>query len=133
MAPYPDESDLDEPSAVTDPTKIDEYLAHFAASGYAERELAQLPSGELMVELPFTLKREGRMIRGRIDAVYTTDDGGLEIVDFKTGHRFEVDDAHDQLTLYADALRANRLVADGQSVSVTYLFLDGEPPLTRVV
>jgi DNA helicase-2/ATP-dependent DNA helicase PcrA len=133
VAPFADEEDLDEPSAVTDPSKVAEYLAHFEASGFGERELAQLPSGELMVELPFTLKRNGRFIRGRIDAVYKTVDGGLEIVDFKTGHRFPVDDEHDQLLVYADALRANGLVAEGQSVTVTYLFLDGEPPLTRVV
>ena len=133
MAPYPDEAELDEPSAVTDPAKIDEYLANFESSGYADRELAQLPSGELMVELPFTLKREGRMIRGRIDAVYQAEDGGLEIVDFKTGQRFEVDDAHDQLALYAEALRANGLLGAGDPVALTYLFLDGEPPLTRVI
>ena len=131
MAPYADEEDLDEPSAVTDPARIDEYLANFEASGYADRELAQLPSGELMVELPFTFKREGRMIRGRIDAVYQTEEGGLEIVDFKTGQRFDVHDEHDQLSLYADALRANGLLGSESSVRLTYLFLDGEPPLTR--
>lgn len=133
LSPYPAENELDEPSAVIDPGKIDELLADFESSGYADRTLAQLPSGELMVELPFTLKKEGHIIRGRIDAVYETDEGGLEIVDFKTGQRFEVDAEHDQLSLYAGALRANGLLADDAPVKLTYLFLDGEPPLTRVL
>jgi DNA helicase-2/ATP-dependent DNA helicase PcrA len=86
-----------------------------------------------MVELPFTLKRDGHIIRGRIDAVYEKDDGTLEIVDFKTGARFEVDEAHDQLSVYKDALEANSLLPSGKPVTLTYLFLDGEPPLSRVV
>jgi DNA helicase-2/ATP-dependent DNA helicase PcrA len=133
ISPYPEEEELDDPSKSTEPGFIDELLAHFEASGYADRPFASLPSGELMVELPFTLKRDGHIIRGRIDAVYLDDDGGLEIVDFKTGARFDVDEAHDQLTVYKDALAANGLLPDGKPVRLTYLFLDGEPPLTRVV
>lgn len=133
VSPYADETDLDEPSKHTEPGVIDTYLNHFEASGYAERPLAKLPSGELMVELPFTLRRDGHIIRGRIDAVYEGEDGGLEIVDFKTGMRFEVDEQHDQLTVYRDALAANGLLPENKSVKLTYLFLDGEPPLTRVL
>ncbi|MEA2453175.1 MAG: ATP-dependent helicase UvrD/PcrA [Actinomycetota bacterium] len=133
ISPYPEEEELDDPSKSTEPGFIEDLLGHFEASGYAERPFAALPSGELMVELPFTLKRDGHIIRGRIDAVYVDDDGGLEIVDFKTGKRFEVDDEHDQLAVYKDALDANGLLPDGKPVRLTYLFLDGEPPLTRVV
>ncbi|MDQ4064915.1 MAG: PD-(D/E)XK nuclease family protein, partial [Actinomycetota bacterium] len=131
VAPYPDEGELDEPSAVADPGVIEELLANFEASGYAGRQLARLPSGELMVELPFTYKRDGHIVRGRVDAVYETDDGGFEIVDFKTGQRFDVDIEHDQLALYADALRANGALGEGRPLTLTYLFLDGNPPLSR--
>ncbi len=133
VSAYADEGELDEPSEVTDPGFISELLEHFQASGYAERKIAALPSGELMVELPFTMRMNGNIVRGRIDAVYETDDGGLEIVDFKTGRRFEVDPDHDQLSLYAAALRANGLLNDERPVKLTYLFLDGEPPLTRAL
>jgi DNA helicase-2/ATP-dependent DNA helicase PcrA len=83
-----------------------------------------------MIELPFTLRKNGQIIRGRIDAVYETEDGGLEIVDFKTGVRFEKDDAEaDQLELYAGALRANGVAAtDDRPLTLTYAFLgDGAP------
>jgi DNA helicase-2/ATP-dependent DNA helicase PcrA len=133
ISPYPEEEELDDPSKLTATDHLDLLLANFEASGYGERSLAALPSGELMVELPFTLKRGGHIIRGRIDAVYEGDDGGLEIVDFKTGGRFEVDDTNDQLLVYKDALDANGLLPENKPVRLTYLFLDGEPPLTRVV
>jgi DNA helicase-2/ATP-dependent DNA helicase PcrA len=131
MASYPAEEELDEPSEVTDPKVIEALMEHFGGSGYADRTPAMLPSGELMLELPFTLKMEGRIVKGRVDAVYETDDGGIEIVDFKTGSRFEVGE-HDQLTIYAQALDANGLLPADKAVLLTYLFLDGEPPLTRM-
>ena len=130
MSAYPDEAELDEPGEVTGGDVRDGLLAHWEASGYGDRTLAVLPSGEPMVELPFTLKRDGRFIRGRIDAVYEAP-GGVEIVDFKTGRRFEVEEEHDQLALYAEALEANGLIAEGAEVTLSYVFLDGEPPLTR--
>ncbi len=37
------------------------------------------------VEAPFQLVLGGRIVRGRIDAVYRTQDGGYEVVDWKTG------------------------------------------------
>ncbi len=121
MSPYPDEHDLDEPSATNDPNVMSEMLAKFEEQ-YGERQIALLPSGEPMIELPFTLKKDGRIIRGRIDAVYETDDGGLEIVDFKTGKHFEPKEGEpDQLALYAEALNALGLAA--KSVSLTYAFL----------
>lgn len=104
ISPFADESDLDEPGSTTEPSRIGEMLKRFEEQ-YGERTIARLPSGEPMIELPFTLKKDGRIIRGRIDAVYETEDGGLEIVDFKTGRRFEKDPrAIDQLELYSEAL-----------------------------
>jgi DNA helicase II / ATP-dependent DNA helicase PcrA len=130
MAPFPDEAEMDEPGQVGGDDLRVELMAHWEASGYGERTLAVLPSGEPMVELPFTLQRDGRFVRGRIDAVYEAP-GGLEIVDFKTGRRFEVDEEHDQLALYAEALEANGLIPEGAEVTLSYVFLDGEPPVTR--
>jgi DNA helicase-2/ATP-dependent DNA helicase PcrA len=130
ISPYPEETELDEPGEVTGPNFMSTTLGHWASSGYAEREPATLPSGEPMVELPFTLRLDGRIVRGRIDAVYPTEDGGLEIVDFKTGKRFEPGEA-DQLDLYARAMRANGLITDGMPVTLTYVFLDGGEPVSR--
>jgi DNA helicase-2/ATP-dependent DNA helicase PcrA len=130
IAAFPNEDELDEPGQTGGDGLREELLAHWEASGYGDRALAVLPSGEPMVELPFTLKRDGRFVRGRIDAVYEAPNG-LEIVDFKTGRRFEVDDDHDQLALYAEALDANGLIPEGAEVTLSYVFLDGEPPVTR--
>ncbi len=130
IAPYPDEEELDVPSEVTEPAVINGLLDHFAASGYADRDLARLPSGEPMVELPFTLNVDGTIVRGRIDAVYETDDGGIEIVDVKTGARFDHNEG-DQLELYARALKANGLLPEARPVTLTYLFLDGGEPASR--
>ncbi|MGH2701529.1 MAG: UvrD-helicase domain-containing protein [Actinomycetota bacterium] len=131
ISPYPEESELDEPGEVTGPGVMTSLLDHWEGSGYAERELATLPSGEPMIELPFTLRLgDGRIVRGRIDAVYTTTDGGLEIVDFKSGKRFEPGEL-DQLDIYARALNANGLIPEGAHVTLTYLFLDGNEPIKR--
>ncbi|MGH9011340.1 MAG: PD-(D/E)XK nuclease family protein [Acidimicrobiia bacterium] len=55
------------------------------------------------VERRFVLSAGGTTVRGRVDAVYDTDEAGLEIVDFKTGRRPASDDAGAgfQLDLYA--------------------------------
>jgi DNA helicase-2/ATP-dependent DNA helicase PcrA len=51
--------------------------AKFLASGWAQR----IP---VKVEAPFEMVVAGRLLRGRIDAVYATDDG-YDVIDFKTG------------------------------------------------
>ncbi|MEA2460071.1 MAG: ATP-dependent helicase UvrD/PcrA [Actinomycetota bacterium] len=120
FAPFPDEGELDGPSATTEPSEIGQMLENFRAR-YGERQPARLPSGELMVELPFTMRRGDQLIRGRIDVVYETDDGGLEIVDFKTGKRFSKSDEADQLELYRDALRS--LGMEDRPITLEYAFL----------
>jgi DNA helicase-2/ATP-dependent DNA helicase PcrA len=127
MAPFPEETELDEPSGITIPSRMAESLERWK-SKFGDRRIALLPSGEPMIEVPFTLKKDGLMIRGRIDAVYETDDGGLEIVDFKTGRRFESSEKADQLQVYAEALRALGLVRDGQPLILTYEFLSEPDP-----
>ena len=135
LAPYPEEEELDEPDKITDQAVVQELLDNFKSSGYAEREPATLPSGEAMIELPFTMRHGDKLVRGRIDAVYKIPGGGVEIVDFKTGSRkhYATIGDEDQLAVYAAALRANGLVESGAEVKLTYLFLDGEPPLSRVL
>ncbi|MEA2497814.1 MAG: ATP-dependent helicase UvrD/PcrA, partial [Actinomycetota bacterium] len=125
VSPFPDENELDEPSSVAAPGEVDGMLARFEER-YGDRRVATLPSGKPMVELPFTLRKGDQIIRGRIDAVYEREDGGLEIVDFKTGRRFEKSDEADQLELYAEALRASGL--EGRDLSLTYVFLAEESP-----
>jgi DNA helicase-2/ATP-dependent DNA helicase PcrA len=84
-----------------------------------------------MIELPFVLRRDGTVIRGRIDAVYELDGGGLEIVDFKTGKAPEIEGRTHQLELYAEALRALDLVDEDGDVRLTYASLgESEAPAT---
>jgi DNA helicase-2/ATP-dependent DNA helicase PcrA len=104
MSPFPDEHELDEPGEYTGPSRIAELMKRWEELGYADRTIASLPSGEPMIELPFAMKVDRKIIRGRIDAVYETDDGGLEIVDFKTGRQQRETRERGQLELYQRAL-----------------------------
>ena len=133
IAPYAEEEELDSPSASSPPGEIEEQMERWEALGFGDRTPARLPSGMPMVELPLALVKDGRIVRGRIDAVYECDDGSWEIVDFKTGRRpSELPGETDQLALYAEALAANGFLPAGQQVKLTYVFLgDDEPPLTR--
>ncbi|MDQ3752477.1 MAG: ATP-dependent helicase [Actinomycetota bacterium] len=124
---FAEDTELDEPSETSSAGHVGDMLDKWEAV-YGQRKIARLPSGEPMIEMPFALKKDGRIIRGRIDAVYEAEDGGLEIVDFKTGRRFSKSDEADQLELYAEALRANGLVVvDGQKITLTYAFIGEEP------
>jgi hypothetical protein len=120
LSPFADEGDLDVPGASAEPGLIADMLRRFE-DRYGDRVLARLPSGEPMVELPFTMLKGRQIIRGRIDAVYETPGGGLQVVDFKTGKRFTKSDEADQLELYAEALRA--LGFGDREVTVDYVFL----------
>jgi DNA helicase-2/ATP-dependent DNA helicase PcrA len=50
----------------------------FLAEGWGERRPAA-------VETPFEMVVGGRLVRGRIDAVYRDGDGGYDVIDYKTG------------------------------------------------
>ena len=135
ISPFPDETELDEPSSTPppstpgEPSKIDQMIARFEELGYADRKIATLPSGEPMIELPFVMKTEsGQIIRGRIDAVYESEDGGLEIVDWKTGQEFE-GKSGDQLEIYRAALAAAGVPGSG-SLKINYAFLQPEAKLS---
>ncbi len=63
----------------------------FEAGPYA----AAVPTA---IETPFTLVLGGRLVRGRIDAVFTAGDGRAQVVDWKTGDARRADPL--QLALY---------------------------------
>ena len=121
MTGLADEEGLDAPSVPLEPSRIEVLRDQFRRMGFAERRLAQLDTGEPMAELPFILKVGKQLIRGRIDAVYETGDGGLEIVDFKTGRHVD-DGGLDQLAVYAAAL-GKLGVEFEEPLRVTYCYL----------
>jgi DNA helicase-2/ATP-dependent DNA helicase PcrA len=79
------------------------------------------------VEVPFQFAIAGRVVRGRIDAVYRNDDGDgttYEIVDWKTGHGRTADPL--QLALYRLGW-AERQGVPLESVTAAFLYVrDGE-------
>jgi DNA helicase-2/ATP-dependent DNA helicase PcrA len=75
--------DLDDlPGAVDrdagDAEELAELQAAFAVSPWASRT-------PIDVEVPFDMVIGGRVVRGRIDAIFADDDGGTTVVDWKTG------------------------------------------------
>ena len=75
--------DLDDlPGAVDresgDSEQLAELQAAFAVSPWATRT-------PIEVEVPFDMVIGGRVVRGRIDAVFADEDGGATVVDWKTG------------------------------------------------
>jgi len=75
--------DLDDlPGAVDRDAGEEEELAElqaaFAVSPWADRT-------PIDVEVPFDMVIGGRVVRGRIDAIFADDDGGATVVDWKTG------------------------------------------------
>ena len=86
--------DLEELDAADDlDTDLDlaELRAAFLRTPYASR-------APLAVEEPFALSIGGRVVRGRIDAVFASADGGAEVVDWKSGGRGSLSDL--QLAIY---------------------------------
>jgi DNA helicase-2/ATP-dependent DNA helicase PcrA len=68
-----------EPDAELAGAEFEKLQAGFEAGPYG----AAVP---LAVETPFTLVLAGRLVRGRIDAVFTGPDGRPQVVDWKTGN-----------------------------------------------
>ncbi|WP_030291212.1 ATP-dependent DNA helicase [Streptomyces katrae] len=76
---------------IADEADLDSLKAAFERSEYAERTPHRM-------EVPVQLTLAGRVVRGRIDAVYRNHDGSYEIVDWKTGRTTEADPL--QLAVY---------------------------------
>jgi DNA helicase-2/ATP-dependent DNA helicase PcrA len=86
------EEDLDYFDPIEGDSKLDELKSKWLTSKWAKREHHKL-------EVPFETVLAGVLIRGRIDAVYKTEDG-YEVVDWKTGSKKLDEDAAIQLAMY---------------------------------
>jgi DNA helicase II / ATP-dependent DNA helicase PcrA len=74
----------DEPDAELAGAEFEQLKAGFEGSPYADA----IP---VAVEAPFTLVLGGRLVRGRIDAVFATPNGRVQVVDWKTGNIAKAD------------------------------------------
>jgi DNA helicase II / ATP-dependent DNA helicase PcrA len=75
--------DLDDlPGAVDRDERDGEELAELQAAFAVSPWAARTP---IDVEVPFDMAIGGRVVRGRIDAVFADEDGGATVVDWKTG------------------------------------------------
>lgn len=86
-----DLEELDAADGVDTDEELAELRAAFLRTPYASR-------APVAVEEPFALSLGGRVIRGRIDAVFAAPDGGAEVVDWKSGGRGSLSDV--QLAIY---------------------------------
>ncbi|MDT3396972.1 ATP-dependent DNA helicase [Streptomyces sp. B1866] len=87
----PEELPGDDDGGIADERDLAALKEAFLRTPYARRT-------PYRVEAPFQVSLAGRTIRGRIDAVYREDDGGFEIVDWKTGRSQDADPL--QLAVY---------------------------------
>ena len=112
--PLLDPDDL--PGAEDDELGTDEDLTAlqqaFLSSGWAERK-------PYAVEAPFALPLAGRVVRGRIDAVYDLGDGRWQVVDWKTGR-----ESADPVQLAVYRLAWARLIGvETGAVSASFLYV----------
>jgi DNA helicase-2/ATP-dependent DNA helicase PcrA len=108
----PDELPGAEDDAIADDTDLAVLQDTFLATPYASRK----PHA---VEAPFALSLGGRVVRGRIDAVYDLGGGQWEVVDWKTGN-----EAADPLQLAIYRLAWAKLVdVPVQQVDAAFLYV----------
>ncbi|MDT7537643.1 MAG: ATP-dependent helicase UvrD/PcrA, partial [Actinomycetota bacterium] len=108
----PDELPGAEDDAIADDTDLAVLQDAFLATPYAIRK-------PHVVEAPFALSLGGRVVRGRIDAVYDLGDGRWEVVDWKTGN-----EAADPLQLAIYRLAWAKLVDVAvQQVDAAFLYV----------
>jgi DNA helicase-2/ATP-dependent DNA helicase PcrA len=86
------DEDLDYFDPIEEDGKLEELKAKWLTSEWAKRSPYKL-------EVPFETVLAGVLIRGRIDAVYKTEDG-YEVVDWKTGSKKLGESAAIQLAMY---------------------------------
>jgi DNA helicase-2/ATP-dependent DNA helicase PcrA len=116
-----------DPEAAVSDADLEALQAAFLATSWAAREPAA-------VEVPFELVVGGVLVRGRIDAVYRTDEGGYDVIDYKTGARpsgAAAKAAAIQLACYRLAW-ADIAGVDPDAVGAGFLYVrDGEDGLVR--
>ncbi|RKN09008.1 ATP-dependent DNA helicase [Streptomyces radicis] len=112
----PDElpgGDPDEEAEIRDERELTALKEAFSRTPYAARR-------PYRIEAPFQIQLAGRVIRGRIDAVYRTARGGFEIIDWKTARRQDADPL--QLAIYRLAW-AERHELPLSAVSAAFLYV----------
>lgn len=108
----PDELPGAEDDGLADDSALQRLQEAFLASPWASR-------APHAVEAPFALPIAGRVVRGRIDAVYDLGDGRWEVVDWKTGS-----ESADPLQLAVYRLAWARLVGvDPSAVAGVFLYV----------
>lgn len=111
----PDDLPGAEDADITD-DELASLQAKFLADGWGERR-------PVAVEAPFEMVVGGRLIRGRIDAVYRDVDGGYDVIDYKTGSvPRDFDSASIQLAVYRLAW-ADLAGADPGEVRAGFLYV----------
>ncbi|MEP7033750.1 MAG: ATP-dependent DNA helicase [Actinomycetota bacterium] len=122
-----DVPDLTSEELAGQPGKIDRLRSAFVSSRFA----GKVPR---YAERPFLLPVEGFYISGRIDAIYGTDGGPWEVVDYKTGRKPAEDDelARAQLDLYALAC-LDVWHKRPDELTLTYLYLASEDEVSYPV
>ncbi|WP_461037174.1 ATP-dependent helicase [Streptomyces mayteni] len=103
----------DADSEIRDERELEALKEAFARTPYAGRR-------PYRVEAPFQIQLAGRVISGRIDAVYRTPSGGFDIIDWKTARRQEADPL--QLAIYRLAWAERHGLRLGQ-VSAAFLYV----------
>ncbi|WP_051325327.1 UvrD-helicase domain-containing protein [Glycomyces tenuis] len=101
--------------------ELEELKAAFERSEWAGRAI-------VAQEVPFVVEYEGMVVRGRIDAVFARDDGGYDIVDWKTGRPPEGEEAEHavlQLRVYRKAWARLRGVPESR-VRVAFHYVGAE-------
>ena len=108
----PDELPGASDDGLADDTEMARLQQAFLATPYASRRPHQ-------VEAPFDLPLAGRVVRGRIDAVYDLGEGRWEVVDWKTGR-----ESADPLQLAVYRLAWARLVGvEPSAVGAAFLYV----------
>jgi DNA helicase-2/ATP-dependent DNA helicase PcrA len=87
-----DDEDFDLLAPIEEDRTLEELKAKWLASEWATRTAFD-------VEVPFETVIAGTLVRGRIDAIYKTEQG-FEVVDWKTGSTVLDEDSAIQLALY---------------------------------
>ena len=87
-----DDEDFDLLQPIEEDRTLEELKATWLASDWADRQAHK-------VEVPFETVIAGTLVRGRIDAIYKTEQG-FEVVDWKTGSKELDADSAIQLAIY---------------------------------
>ena len=87
-----DDEDFDLLQPIEEDRTLEELKASWLKSEWAERNAHA-------VEVPFETVIAGTLVRGRIDAIYKTEQG-FEVVDWKTGSKVLAEDSAIQLAIY---------------------------------